>query len=148
MTFNPTLWRAYQTATFEVLLPDRTITLHPNARHRELDRLLAKHEAQSWAIVTAFNPGSERLPPAENEVRNGILYTDCMTRGYKVIAARGGSSDWGWEASLLLLDIDRKGAIELGRRYGQNAILFGRRDEAALLLSCQGMSHLLEEPQA
>lgn len=90
-------------------------------------------DADSWAFVTACNPRSERLPDAENARRMAQLEAAVE---FPFLPGEGTARDGSWppEPSLLILGIDEATACELGRRFKQAAIVFGRRGEAARLV--------------
>src|SRR5690606_13420332 len=57
---------AYLRTTYWVEASDGWIAVAIGERSAPLDRLLARSGAATWAIVTADNPGSRPLPPADN----------------------------------------------------------------------------------
>jgi hypothetical protein len=94
-------------------------------------------DASSWAFVTAENPRSEPDSAERNAARMRALENDL--RGYRTLRGRGepaAGSTWKAEESFLVLGIDRAAAIALGRKYGQNAIVFGERGRPAELIEC------------
>jgi hypothetical protein len=93
-------------------------------------------EAQSWAYVTACNPRSKLLPQGENARRLQDLERVIAELGFRFLHGEALARDGNWpaEPSLLILDIDEKAAIKLGRRFDQAAIVFGRRGESARLV--------------
>ena len=93
----------------------------------QLEDLLKRHGAASWAYITAYNPRSIPLTPVENERRNAELLQVVQSMGYRPLSGHGVGDDGMWppEKSLLILGIDRHTASESGRRYGQNAMVVG-----------------------
>jgi hypothetical protein len=94
-------------------------------------------DAPSWAFVTAENPRSEPHAPQRNAARMRALSEDL--RAFRTLRGRGEpppGSTWTAEESFLVLGIDRAAAIALGRKYGQNAIVFGERGRPAELIEC------------
>lgn len=98
-----------------------------------LDRLLEGARAASAAFLTAANPHSERRPAAENLAALERLAQDASA--WRILRGEGRSADGRWrEPSLLVLGIEREHARTLGRRYGQNAIVFAERGGAPELV--------------
>lgn len=81
------------------------------------------------AFLTACNPRSVRLSPAENAARQAELVREVRRRGYAFLPARGESAggaagSWPAEASLLIPEMGRQEALDLARAFGQAAILY------------------------
>jgi hypothetical protein len=97
---------------------------------------IAPIDADSWAFITACNPGSKPLPTAENGQRMARLESDVRAAGFELWHGEAVSRDGSWpeEPSLLVLDIDEATACGLGRRFGQAAIVFADRAKAARLI--------------
>jgi osmoprotectant transport system ATP-binding protein len=91
---------------------------------------LVKDGEFNWAFLTACNPGSTRLSEAENPERMNELESIVQKRGWRYFHGRGVGriGDWPAEPSLLIIGIQEVDAIELGRRFGQNAIVAGWAD--------------------
>ena len=100
-----------------------------------LDRLLEAAGARSAAFLTAANPHSQPRSAAENLATLERLERDASA--WPVHRGEGRSPDRTWrEPSLLVAGIAREAARTLGRRYGQNAIVFidkGAAPELVLL---------------
>src|SRR2546423_695543 len=90
----------------------------------------------SGAFVTACNPGSIRLPPAENAERMKRLEDDVRAAGFALVHGEGVGRDGSWppEPSLLILNIDEAAARGLGQRFGQAAIVVGERNQLARII--------------
>lgn len=91
-----------------------------------LDVLLNQSRFSSAAFITACNPFSEQMSNEENDRRQESLRTDLETLGLPVIEGNGihPAGEWPGEPSFLVPGIDRDVAIDLGRRYQQNAIVW------------------------
>ena len=126
------LINAYKETDFVVY--DPAIVIKVNQANSLLDELLLKNQATAWAYITAWNPYSELTDKNLNEERNDQLRKDI--RPYKFFEGEGVGSDLSWEPekSFLIIGIDRKHAIEIGKKYRQNAIVVGNIYEAAELL--------------
>jgi len=81
-------------------------------------------------VVTAWNPGDERPPAAENRRRNAELFDLIAERGWKCWAAVGSSGEaddrasgplW-FEEGFVVAGMTVQDALELGRAFRQVAI--------------------------
>ena len=130
------LLAAYQATTYTARLGESDVRLRVGARCPQLDRELAARKLSSWAYLTACNPGSQPLPTTENRERQQELRRAVEDGGWACFPGAGvpDTSTWTPEESLLILGIQRRSALELARRFGQLAIVWGTRDAAAELL--------------
>jgi hypothetical protein len=134
MPISAKLVEAYRKAEYAVP-PDIVLRVgEPNAR---LDALLDEMRAASAAFVTAANPGSRPRSKEENAAALAELDREVAATGCDSCPAEGRGPDGAWsEPSRLVLGIERAAAEALGRRFGQNAIVFvekGRAPELVLL---------------
>ena len=89
------------------------------------EKQLDEHGFQTFAFITAWNPGSQMLDQWHNQWRNLQLelelHPHCrlLRRGIGI----GHEGDWPPEESFLALDIPLEKAVELAREFGQNAIV-------------------------
>jgi len=80
-------------------------------------------ERGAFWVVTAWNPFSEELAPAENTGRHAELCQRLENDGLTWLPAVGSSPDGGWaEESVAVVGIDLVVARSLGREFGQNAV--------------------------
>jgi hypothetical protein len=101
----------------------------------DLEQLLFDEVAFDWAFVTACNPHSRRLSDDENARRMAELETAITAHGWDHYRGASAGSDGDWrEPSFLVLGITEGDAVELARRFGQNAIVAGRAGEPARLI--------------
>lgn len=124
---NSDLIKAYKNTTYEVFEPKIKIRI---GEHNEaLEKLLGEHGEETWMFITASNPASVKLSNQENAERNFSLLEELNI--YKVFEGRGigDSEEWNPEESFLVPGISRVKAIALGKKYGQNAIVFGTRED-------------------
>ena len=135
---DPDLEQAYRQTTYVALTPHGELHIRIGEPHHELDALLASHDAEEWAYITAWNPKSERLTDKENRARQRQLEDELHQAGYAVFAGRGvpHNDDWDPEESLLVAGIPRQHAVDFGMRYDQNAIVYGRSSGLAELVWC------------
>ena len=129
------LGRTFERSLYDVHLPDGTVTLlvrrAPVGNSGPIrDRRLA--------IVTAYNPGHERPGAAANRAANEQLRAEIERRGWVWYPALGYSPERDHaEPSFAILDVGEDDAVEIGRQFGQTAVLVwdGRR---ARVVWCAG----------
>ncbi|OLY90688.1 Protein of unknown function [Cnuella takakiae] len=126
------LYKAYLHTTYQVYRP--SIAIKIGNTHPQLDALLATHDAVNWAFLTAYNPYSQVLPATENEQRNKALEALLAPYPYYAGAGMGEDPSWTPEASFRVLGIDCATAHQLGKQFGQNAIVAGIKGERAELI--------------
>jgi hypothetical protein len=120
------LREAYLATTYEV----RHLGLHLRIGEENwhLQEFLIDNNAFSWAFISAWNPFSQPLPFSENEKRHSILM-DFVKKKQWIFTEGFGvpqKDEWEAEKSLFILDITINEAIDLGKRFDQNAIVIGR----------------------
>jgi hypothetical protein len=104
-------------------------------KHRELDHLLVEKSVTTWAYITAWNPKSERRDDSVNFAANEKLKQDIRAMGYETSPGVGRDHHETWhEDSFLVLGISKEEAIELGKKYEQNAIVVGKLNQPAELV--------------
>lgn len=129
---------AYLSTTYKVDAERNAIALRVGQHNAALDRLLKRRGVRTWAFVTACNPGSARWPDWRNLPRRRRLERLARRLGYLTLSGAGVGDDLGWpaEPSVLILHIPRQRARRLGRLFGQNAIVVGRRGGRPELVWC------------
>ena len=144
MTTHPssdpsTLWDAYRRTTYAARTSAGEIQIHPGLPSQDLDALLDQCGADQWAYLTAYNPGSRLLSSEENVGRQQALLQAVQDRGLTVFEGESVLDPAAWppEPSLLILGMPPDEARSLGRRFGQLAIVAGRRGEPARLVACE-----------
>ncbi len=112
-----------------ILLPDEgTLRFRFDVSFSGLERLLKQADIQSFTIITAYNPGSIPLSPEENRQRHVQLQERLVPQCRFLRDSIGQSPDGVWqEPGFWALDIDLEIAVELGREFGQNAIVCWKR---------------------
>ena len=113
--------------------------LHVGKPSPDLDLLLQDEEdgGECWAFVTAFNPGSERLPDEVNRSAQERLLRRLENWGRGYWPGWGQSPDGRWrEESVLVRGMSREEAVHLGRELGQVAVLVGEVGGVAELVLC------------
>lgn len=103
-----------------------------------LDRWLSQNGWTCWVFISACNPGSRLLSGRVNAIRHQTLISHLADRGRTWFPAeavpRGGT--WPPEQGLFVPTISIADARWIARRFGQNALLHGRRSAVAKLLWC------------
>lgn len=87
---------------------------------------------ESWAILTAWNPGAQQRGSGENLHAHAELLALLGAAGLQPVAALNGSGAWA-EASLLLPGASMRQTLDWTRAFGQAAALWGVGERAALL---------------
>lgn len=102
------------------------ITLKIGVRSDEIVRLFAASGADRAAFITAENPYSEPQTPAKNAERQRRLGDELTALGFTHFPGDGQGEDTSWpaEASFLVLGMGKEEASDLGRKYGQNAMVW------------------------
>jgi len=126
--------RAYLDTIYRVSGPSAVVDLRIGVRNPRLDRLLHRLGLRDWVFVTAWNPRSQVQPGWRNRVRQVRLAL--ALRGICALPGVGLPSDPRWqpEASLFAAPVSAARARRLGRRFGQNAVVAGRRGRAPALI--------------
>jgi hypothetical protein len=132
----PKLEEAFLSTSYWVEEVKRPFKIRVGKSNPQLESLLTKYGVTSWAYITAFNPRSIPLTCEENERRHVELLNTTQSLGCRTLSGHGVGDDGVWppEKSLLILGIDRNRACELGRHFGQNAIIVGERGTTPELL--------------
>lgn len=132
---NAALKTAYEQAIYEVYYGQETIKIYIGEYCRPLDYLVAKCDRPTWALITAANPYSKPLSELENQQRQQKLIKYLQELPWSWLDALGKDRTGVWtpEPSLLILGIDRFEAIAVGRKFEQNAIVYGALNQRAEL---------------
>jgi len=127
---------AYRGSSYDVDGPEGRIVIRVGEGTPQLDRLLRRHHARTWAFVTAANPGSLLFSEEENHKRHADLERLAKASGYLHYRGEsvGDDGTWSAEASLLILGISPNDAATIGRTFSQNAIVIGEIGEPARLM--------------
>ena len=117
------LIEAYKNTKYKVFEPD--IIIEIGKSNQDLDNLLLKHNSNEWAFITAYNPYSRVLTNDENRLRHEDLKE--LTKTYITFEGHGVGEDPAWEPelSLFIMGISKEEASLIGKRFEQNAIVFG-----------------------
>lgn len=128
------LHAAYRQAIYRI---DNRIERRIGVVDEAADRALAAQGvARSWAIVTACNPLGVAADDLANAAAADQLKAVLRERGIRHLPAAGHDPDglWPAESSELLIDPPAGLAAELGRQFGQNAVVTGAPGEPPALV--------------
>lgn len=134
------LWQAYADTLFVYRDGDAIGVLRVGQKPDALtETLMQQASVSSAAFITAYNAqhGTD-LSPADNQDRQQQLRDVLQSHGLVWRAGVGIGRDTAYdpEASLLVLGVKESDAIQLGRDYGQNAVVWIESNgEVRLLVS-------------
>ena len=131
--------RAYIATSFEADVSGKRFLIRVGNTHTELDAVLATHNVGNWVYITACNPASHQLSDSDNSRRQKYL-EDWICEAGRVYFTGQGVGDggkWPPEPSFLVLGVSRPDAIQWGHKFGQNAVVWGERSKAAMLVDCR-----------
>jgi hypothetical protein len=124
-TLDRRLVAAYLRSVYKVLDPPFELCI--DKLPEDLEQWLSDRGLKSFAFLTAANPKSVVLPEAENARRNTNLLTALRplvpVHPYPAvhISEKG---DWPAEKSWWAPGLSAENAVDLGRRFEQNALVF------------------------
>ena len=120
------LRRAYLATCFRVTEASPPFTLRIGERSAELLDLFTSSDVASAAYLTAWNPRSEMQADDVNAAAQAQLVARLVAVGHRCLAGIGldPSGQWPGEASVLALGVGREQAGEIGREFGQNAVVW------------------------
>ena len=136
MSASKALRQAYLETIYRIASQPAPIDIRIGEPNAALDELLEKNGARQWAFVTASNPQSRPLCDDDNARRNAEMKRSLHEAGWRTVDGAGLPCRPGWqtEHSVLIVGIDRQAAMELARRWEQNAIVYGTLGQAPELL--------------
>ncbi len=132
----PELIEAYRATLFKCGEGSDAFVLRIGAYSAPLAELYVSADDSSAAFVTAFNPRSETQSADVNATAHARLGAELAAAGYRLVEGAGEDPDGLWlaERSYLVLGIELEAAQEVGRRYGQNAIVWVGADAVPTLV--------------
>lgn len=131
----------YRQAIYVVIAGTGEIRFHVGECSPKIDALLAAHNAETFAFITAHNPRSKMLTHSENEARQSSLRKTLRAENRDFLEGYGTDEReiWERENSFFIFDIAQENAVEIGRKYEQNAIVWGAKSEKTELVWCWKM---------
>ncbi|MCB0705246.1 MAG: DUF3293 domain-containing protein [Saprospiraceae bacterium] len=126
----------YENTLYKVYKP--AISFRIGQPAADVDQLLQTCQAGCFTFITAWNPDSVPLPPAENDIRQKALIQFLQENKYGWLEGQGVSLDKSWpaEESLFVLGMTRTTGQELAKKFGQKAIVFGAMHKVPELVFC------------
>lgn len=94
--------------------------------HIRTSMLGLKPNIDTLGIMTAENPDGKKRPPEFNNNRNKLLLQDLRSLGYGPIKI--GGSFGAKENSFLIPNIKSEDLVSLGKKYGQESVIFGEKN--------------------
>ena len=134
--FPSTLIKAYQCTNYSVRDGSDNFVLRIDVISNSLENLYQRNGVGSAVFVTAFNPLGEQTEEAQNLAAHEALGTRLRSLTSQVFAGIGEdpSGEWPGEPSWLALGIDLATSRQLGRDYGQNAVVWCNSDAIPKLI--------------
>lgn len=120
---NEALEAAYRATRYEV----GKLALRVGEPHPWLDHILDNRGLDHYAYLTAWNPRSRPTPREANERAMRALAAALDGWQYLRGVAVPDDDSWAPEPSYLVMGIGEADALDLARRFEQNAILVGER---------------------
>lgn len=126
ITVTPELLAAYQSTRFRVDDAGHDFVLTIGEISPPLLDLYREHGCSCAAFVTAWNPFSQPTCEDDNRTAQAELERTLVELRAPLLLGHGESleDDWPPEPSILALGIDKDRAVELGKRFRQNAIVW------------------------
>ena len=124
------LIESYRRARYEVLAGPG-IDLVVDRPDPWLAQLMARHQAPTAAVITAWNPFSQPLALPENRARQARLKHELVDAGCDWLPMLGHDPQGTWpgEEMLLVIGASSGQLAQLGTRFDQNAILLATRTD-------------------
>jgi hypothetical protein len=135
---DPLLLRSYLTTAYELPTETGLLSVSMDGEPGRDEATLPPLLRQSFAILTAYNPRSMLLPRRINEVRHQVLRDLLVLGCYRVEQCLGidDGPDGVWrEPAWLVHGIERDEAINFGRSFRQNTIVYCRNSRPELVVS-------------
>ena len=126
------LIEAYKNTKYKVF--GSTITIEIGKFNQDLNNLILNHNSNEWAFITAYNPYSKVLTNDENKIRHYELKE--LTENYVTFEGHGVGEDPTWEPelSLFIIGIMKVEASKIGKKFEQNAIVYGELNNSPELI--------------
>lgn len=134
---EPGLLAIYKKSDYRVQDASCTpFVMHIDEPCEPLQALMRNSGAHSACFISAYNPRSEPRTEAENLRAQESLRQEVAGLGLRMLDGVGEDpgGECAGEPCLLVLAITRKDTESLGRRYGQNAVLWMEADGVPKLM--------------
>ena len=129
---------SFNATAYIIHLGNENIVLRIGEYNPRLDTLLEDCGQHTWAWITAANPGAQQISEKVNAARFRELLTlvSHQKRQYLAADAVPDSPGWPIEPGLFIFGVTLESALEIGRQFGQLAILAGTRNRVPQLHYC------------
>lgn len=128
----------FRNATYIVSVPTGELHLHIGVRSPAMQRLLEDCSPPCAAIITAYNPNAIKQSHEANDAAQAQLLSRLHRQGFRHLTghncAPGGSGPV--EPTAVVLGVTKNRAEQLGRDFGQAAIVYIESAEPQLLWLC------------
>ena len=127
---------AYMATTYRVYLPAGVIDLRIGELNDALGRWLKTEGATTYAIISGFNPNNSLATVEQNAEYQSQLEGVLIEGNYEPYTGenRPDVANAPLEESCFVADIELEDAVALAEEFGQNAIVFGRVNDAPGLI--------------
>ncbi|WP_373552803.1 DUF3293 domain-containing protein [Haliscomenobacter sp.] len=135
--FDGRLLQAYLSTCYRVCFsPESRLDIHIGQKHPELDQHLLEVGYAHWLFITAWNPHSQLLEVSQNAAQNLALLETIQNLQLPYLIGWGIGADGTWlaEESFWVAGIERNAALDLGKKWAQNAVVWGEIGKEAELL--------------
>lgn len=130
----PGLLRVYRRTRYRVLGP-KPFTLRIGKRSGALARWMERTGAAGSVFVTAWNPRGRKAPAGANRKAQGRLKAHIRKGKHPSLRGLGlGTEGWKGEPSFLAAGFSRKESAALGKKFGQNAVVWAGKDAVPRLV--------------
>ena len=132
-----TLVNSYRVAHYRVVITNSiSFILKIKKKSSELLELMQKHNLFTAVYVTAYNSQGKQTEPHINVRAQKALSGDVRRLGLPFLDGFGEdpTGNWKKEPSFLILGISLEDAEALGKKYGQNAIVWMEEDAVPYLI--------------
>ncbi len=132
------LFDAYRTTDFRVF-NNPPFVLRVGELSKDILLLFKREQFSSAAFLTAWNPHSKSTSKHINEANQARLIQKLETAGILFLEGIGIDplGAWPGEPSILALGVARKEAVQLGKTFGQNAIIWVGKEGVPELVACR-----------
>lgn len=110
------------------------------------DPVVPLHENEVYYVLTAYNPGGRTQPAARNAEAQRLLETDLEREGLAVTRVTGRSTNGRWAEPSALVASERQVALDIGSRYGQDAV-FELDSQNMRVVDCKSGAVSFEGPR-
>jgi hypothetical protein len=130
------LMTAYAATEFTAHTAVATVVLKVGVENSKLLECYRAFDRQSAAFITGWNPGSRIQASEWNDQAHAKLIARINAGGYRFFEGEGRDPNgvWAPERSLLIFGIERYIAEEIGREFGQAAIVVVGQDGVPILV--------------